>query len=260
MRTIIVLILLASALFLLFPAVCSAQDSFFDIWTEMSVLAAPPYPNSGHQGVLAHMDASGLTVDGEHSVILSALERVGTGEPHASTMRAGDSGSGVGGFSVDSFFDITYAASSDTTVVDICCIDSFFDITFSYNHPGNGGFASLAPLNPNFPPDDDRRYFNLQFFDSFFDITYEVDFNSSAGHRLALHGSVPPELRITNVQVLRSDPSSADSFFDVFVEVNVQAPVSIGTSILRIDQTGQFVMPAVPDRETSWGKVKSLYR
>jgi|GEM_PF-5958339 len=259
MRSFAIVLSILVLVFTVVPAVSFAQDSFFDIFTELAPSSGPPYPNAAQEGTVAHMVSGSLVADGACLVTLDQCQRAATGWDYPTDMSARDSGAGVGSFGVDSFFDIDYSAAGDTTY-DPCdfCVDSFFDIAFSYNGTG-GGPASLASLNTGFPVDDDRRYFDVYFIDSFFDIIYEIDFAPDRRHRITLHGTVPPELRVTNVSVARRNQTSVDSFFDVFVDVSPNSPADPLLPVMSLQQTGVFNPATVPARSSTWGSIKSLY-
>jgi len=259
-----VVFLLLLALFL-FPSTPSLAggDSFFDVWYESSVPTGPPYPNAGFQGAVGHSGGGSYVTDGYFTIKMEDCMVVSTSAQIFTYMTGVDTapGTGQGDFSVDSFFDIFYDGAADTSGTSCeFCVDSFFDVSLRYDDPTTGGPAALADLNAAYPPGDTRRYFDTWFVDSFFDITYEVSFSGGMNHQVTIHGTVPSELRLTNVSVGLRNPGSVDSFFDIFIDISPVAPMQPGTSALTLRQTGLFSTPPVATDGTSWGAVKSLFR
>ncbi|MBC8422525.1 hypothetical protein H8E07_00220 [bacterium] len=247
MRTkAIVSVLLLSAV--LATAASARIDSFFDIWTEASLVAGPPYPACCHEGAVGHPDAAGsIVTDGGLSVALSAATDQGSGAPLAAHLDAGPGGD----FNVDSFFDITYDFTKQDFVV-----DSFFDITYDFH--SSTGPATLVPEVPGAPGNNPESFFDITYVDSFFDITYRVEFGPGVQHDLHLHGSVPDGLRIRSATIPPRD-FTIDSFFDIWVEVSLDGSPAPGAAALHMTQTGTFVENPVAEETATWSAVKSIY-
>jgi len=259
MRTIGIFFLLS---LLVVPVVSTAQStaSFFDVFPDLQTFSGPPYPTTAHHCAVGKLDLSGVdhTQVGWADIAIQNAIDAGSGLAAQASMTAGDSGGPLGQWAVDSFFDIFYPAAADTNSGPTFFVDSFFDVAFSYDPPGGGG-GTLVALHPSFPSTDVRRFFDVYFVDSFFDITYEVEFDPGEKHIFTLHGAVPPEALFTNVQVQLAGAQSTDSFFDIYVEVSVNAPIAQGAPLVAITQTGVIDLGTVPAENTTWGSVKSLY-
>lgn len=253
MRTLVLVLVLLVAT----ASVAMAVDSFFDIWTDLSVFRGPPYPTTVHQGDIAHMAAAGPTLDGHEGVALVQCHNAASLVDIPTLFGAGDNGGAAGNYGVDSFFDILYDAAADSGGCEFC-VDSFFDVCYSIT-TDTGGPGTLVPVSPQFPLGDPRRFFDVFSVDSFFDITYRIEFGNGLLHEVQLHGTVPAGLRLTNVQVMPPDPFSVDSFFDVLVDITQDTPPDYNNPVLSIHQTGLFLGGTVPVDETTWGGVKALY-
>lgn len=233
-----------------------AVDSFFDIF--YPVVSGPPYPTTGIPVSVGHFVGGALQVDGSETVALNAAHNSATLQDLPVDFGGSDGSPAQGNYSVDSFFDVTSVDTLDNSF----SVDSFFDITYSLYDTG-GLPGKLVVRNPQYAAGDPRRFFDVFFVDSFFDITYTIEFAPGVQHVIAKHGTVPTGLRLTNVSVNHTGSASncgCDSFFDIFVDVQItQTPVT-NPGVLSIHQTGTYVDFPVPVQSTTWGGVKNLYR
>ena len=194
-----------------------AIDSFFDVFTELSVTEGPPYPSSppiriaSHGGGMYLEDIElgfGPGSDPFDNLIMDAADSGGMegndpGDTASLAVRLPN-----GDFSVDSFFDITYRIVLDgpehaikkvTLPSGDFAVDSFFDITYQIEFEDgtqatrgvrgmlSPGQEAVTAILGNVLPSDN---FSV---DSFFDITYQIEFSSSV--------PVDPNLPLLNIQL-----------------------------------------------------------
>jgi len=235
-----------------------AIDSFFDVFTELSVFTGPPYPACCHQVAVAHEVGGAVEVDGQLSLGLKEATDVATGDAIPTDLTAGEIGPPGSDFVVDSFFDITYRSDLGGPTF---AVDSFFDITVDLTN-SDGTPATLVPLHPEIPEGDPARYFDTFVVDSFFDITYRIDFGGGNQHELTFHGAVQPGLVILDASPSLPSPGArpTDSFFDIIIFVHEDEELAIEIEIVELSLTGVWLGGASPVESTTWGTVKTLYR
>lgn len=240
------------------PAV--ANDSFFDVFTELSV-SGPPYPTPPlilHSGAIL---SGGFvpTQEIQTEIVELKLNGLPPGEPWIGTMSLSGGGSGGQPPSIDSFFDVFVeidlpASSTGRRISDVHIV----------HPPGTPpGTWRLIPINPG-PPGSIDSFFDIFVDLSFFDITYRVA-DDTGEHTYHVHGTSPSgRMSFFDVFVELQNPTpypdgSVDSFFDVFVDFEMLGPQN-GQPDLREHMTGSYQSGATPTSGTTWGTIKKLYR
>ena len=187
MKRTVTVPLLLMILALSSPAPASAIDSFFDIFTEVSV-AGPPYPTEPLITIIGE-NVVGSFQPQQHCQDEIAAVRL-NGLPPGTPVIASLHGGGAGGLppSIDSFFDV------------------FFDIDFTVPTSGQlkivrfvavpstptGTYLQLLPINPLAPPGTPASFFDIFVDDSFFDVF--VDFEIGPGPCHPFRCSEPDDL------------------------------------------------------------------
>ena len=209
------------------PGEALAVDSFFDVFSELSVSSGPPYPATdsinmaiGHEEATDQPPVTDAVLRANLKNVVPVTTVV---EVHA---HATGGKVGLGTWNSNARFD-DFSYSSESYPV-----DSFFDVFFDIDLPAGGSPILNAVPNTNF------------VVDSFFDITYRIDFADGGYHNLQLHGEVQPGvpgLRFTNVEV--QNTFLVDSFFDVFFDITVTDPQAINFDepIVQLTMSGSYV-------------------
>ncbi|MBN1256502.1 MAG: PEP-CTERM sorting domain-containing protein [Planctomycetes bacterium] len=113
-------------------------------------------------------------------------------------------------------------------------VDSFFDIMYE-----------VLPL-PGKPVADLRIDGGPFWVDSFFDVTFAIDFEGGSELLLAVHGEIIPGQEIALENVFVGDPDfPAESFFDVFFELDIPDPGMINPTIpfMEVSMVGSYTVP-----------------
>lgn len=243
-------------------APATAADSFFDIFTELSVIA-PPYPSSDVVTVVGNNFGGSFHATHE---CWSSLMSTHLGPLSNVPCMIKGGGGGGGGFppGIDSFFDVYYQVElpnptpgqwnrriSDVRIV---------------HPPGTPpGTWRLVPLHPGAPPGSIESFFDVFTELSFFDITYRMACDDGE-HTFHIHCDSPSgRMSFFDVFLELGNPvpdaqGHYDSFFDVFVDIQLSGPMNPALPDARCRTTGNFAGGPTPTAATSWGRIKSLYR
>lgn len=249
------------------PPPAAAIDSFFDIFTELSV-AGPPYPTQPIITIVGEMINGQFVPQQQHegSVADIRLNGLPPGEPVFGTLSSHGGGSGGSPPAIDSFFDV------------------FIDLDFSTPDAGRITVPWIAtepaaphptqrllPINPGLPPGSPASFFDVFIEDSFFDIEYRVA-DGTGYHDLHLHGTSPSgRMSFFDVFVELHDTTpdaggAVDSFFDVFVDFAI-AGVDVcpippcdppPPPDLSMRSNGTRVPDPVAVQPTTWSGIKKL--
>ena len=199
-----------------------AVDSFFDVFTELSMTEGPPYPSAPPIRIAS--SGGGMYLEDielgfgpgsdpfDNQVVLS--------------MTAEDTGGPVGG---DPGQMATLAISTPDGTFNV---DSFFDITYQIDFEGQEHAIKKVDL-----PSGDFAV------DSFFDITYQIEFEDGIRETRGVRGTLMPgqsAVKGISGSVLPSSDFAVDSFFDIIFEIDIDegATFDPGLPLLRIDLEG----------------------
>lgn len=213
------------------------HDSFFDVWTELSI--GPSYPASPARVYVAggDLDGDGLPDLVTHSMGMGigGHHLGGVPEPRPSRIHASTGAPSTpqppllppGQWCVDSFFDVFVDLEINPSTGRLR--DSFFDIFVEFRAFNPGGDGSPLAGIP------DRKF----HVDSFFDIFYVVDVPNYGTVEHHLHGAMAPGARLSGFQ----HAPRIDSFFDVFTEISFDSTYDIlaHPSPMRITQTARLI-------------------
>jgi hypothetical protein len=243
----------------------AAVDSFFDIFTELP-LQGPPYPMEEVSTGVGTMAGGTFVVTQEKKKKVKAsgstTNGLPPGDPDFDLLRVVGGGGGAGGSppAIDSFFDIfvdwDYPSSAwNRRISDVHIV----------HPPGSPpGTWRLVPINPGAPVGSIDSFFDVFVSESFFDITYRVA-DDTGTHTYHTHGTSPSgRMSFFDVFVELHNPvpypdGSVDSFFDVFVDANIQGPRNAQPDC-REHTTGTYEGGATPTTSSTWGAIKRLYR
>lgn len=212
----------AAAGLALAPGLASAQTSFFDVFTELSISDGGPSDSSaglsaGTMGAAGYEPVEHMGA-GWNSTRLNGLP---PGVPWTAELRLSDSGGGPGSPGARSFFDIFVDFNAPQGN-----FDSFFDVFFDLRDPGGSRLTMHKPVQANFAP-------------SFFDIFVEIDLPSGMIQRHHLHGQPAPGSQFIDGGIRGG--GMGDSFFDVFFEVSFDRDVGSGERHASITMDGSQV-------------------
>lgn len=194
-----------------------AIDSFFDVFTELSIGQPPTPPVGMHAGRVV---GGAFQSDLDMKFMITSAQLSGAAPAQPVELRLQDAGGPPGAFGLYSFFDVFFG-DLDTAPAP----SSFFDV-----------FVDLDPA-PGMATPKLRSAPHAQFVDSFFDVFVEIDIGGGLWHEIHMEGQIAPGGRFRNVV---PGGSTFDSFFDVFVEIDL--PQTNGPALSTI-MTGR-VMPA----------------
>ena len=203
-------------------------DSFFDVFIDTT--SGPPYPSDPPIVVHVQNDAATGTFDTE--IVSLSLSSVNPPQMPVQVI-ASDSGGGQGTGGKDSFFDVFVEVSPNNFPA-----ESFFDVFVDVDPPS----TSLAPRDLIAAP---RVVFTDSFFEVFFDITV-TDVDRRADRQTHhLQGVIGDGLRFKNVGLGGPGPAApgADSFFDVFVEIDLPGltPPDLSNPVFSMTLNGRLV-------------------
>jgi hypothetical protein len=240
----------------------AAVDSFFDIFTELSV-SAPPYPSGSIITVVGTSFGGSFQPSQEVQIEMLALSLNGLppGEPWTERAQGGGGGSGGSAPSIDSFFDIFYEVQLPPTPVTGRRIS---DIRIVHPPGTPPGMCRLVPIDPLAAPGSVDSFFDIFIESSFFDITYRVA-DDTGEHTYHTHVTSPSgRMSFFDVFVELRNPApypngTVDSFFDVFADFQLAGPPSSAPDMSG-HTTGQFEGGATPAARNTWGAIKQLYR
>jgi len=212
-------------------------ESFFDVFTELSI--GPSYPTSpaGVHVATGDLDGDGRADRVSHTMGMGIRNHHLSGVPDVRPSRLhATTGAPVlppppslppGNWAVDSFFDIFYE-------IELApgggFRDSFFDIFVECRTPAPpGGVGSAMEVLGA----------TSSFVDSFFDITYRIDVPGTGPVTHTLHGQMAPGAHLNNF----STQFRIDSFFDVFTEISLDPSYdpTAHPSPMRITQRSSYV-------------------
>ena len=239
----------------------AAVDSFFDVFTEISI-AAPPYPTPP-EVVLAGLSNGGVFVPTqsiEVGVTEIKLNGLPPGEPVLGTLSCTGGGTGGAPPSINSFFDVFIDMDLPVPTAG----RRISDVRIVHPPATPPGTWRLVPINPG-PPGSIDSFFDVFVADDFFDITYRVADNTGA-HTYHMHGTSPSGRQsFFDVFVELRNPApypdgTVDSFFDVFVDFQMAAGPRNGLPDQRIQTTGTYQPGTVAVADRTWGVLKELYR
>jgi hypothetical protein len=196
-------------------------DSFFDVFTELSVDVGDPI----HVGVFDGPDSAMARRIEDFQIGISMVTPIGPTVPNEVrlTMKGTDRG-GTNGGSLESFFDVFTELSVDGGSRFV--IDSFFDV-----------FTELGTGTPG-----RVRSFRIdhQEGDSFFDVFVEVDlpglFAGYQGHNL--HFAPAPGAPVA--LNMPGGDFAVDSFFDITYEIDFNGRVDATMPLLRMTMDGSW--------------------
>ena len=196
-------------------------DSFFDVFTELSVDVGQPI----NVGVFNGPDSASAMHLEDIQFGIKSVTPVGSVVPPdvRITMKGGDGG-GAGGGSVESFFDVFTELSVDGGSQFM--VESFFDV-----------FTELSTGSPG-----RVRSFHVEEFpaESFFDVFVEVDIPGLFGYQgHHLHFAPAPGQPVA--LDLPSGDFAVDSFFDVFFEIDFMGDVAPGSPLVHVTLGGPWV-------------------
>ena len=250
------------------PAPAAAIDSFFDVFTELSVVG-PPYPTASTITIVGEMISGQFVPQQGHEGSLGELRLNGLppGEPVLGTLSARGGGTGGTPPSIDSFFDVFIE-------IDLAAPMTGRVRTTSIVHPPfipMNGFLRLLPINPIAPPGSPASFFDIFVDDGFFDIEYRVA-DGGGYHDYHVHGTSPSgRMSFFDIFVELNDTTpdasgAVDSFFDIFVDFAM-----VGSNLcpippcdpppppdLRMQTNGSRVPNPVPVLPTTWTGIKTL--
>jgi hypothetical protein len=216
-RELMIVAVMGLALFAL-PTTALAIDSFFDVFTELSV--GPPYPTAPTETVVSHPEG-GMWVSTQ--ILDIGLKVVDNHSPARIAAHDSGGGGGGGGANVQSFFDIWTELSLDSYP-----IDSFFDI-----------FIEVQPLSlGSTAPQIIQPLCSLEIhegWDYFF-----TDIVAGGIESFHIHAEIGPgqPLIFTNVE----SQGAGDSWFDVWVGCRrTGGPLLPGVPLFTMTVTGNYV-------------------
>ena len=254
--SIVAIVLLASTLA---TRTATAADSFFDIFTELSV-NSPPYPGADIITVVGTNFGSNFQATQSHVVSLAECSLQGA--PVPSVCKGGGGGGGGGAAGTESFHEMTCALD----VPQLTSGRNIRDIRIVHPPGTPPGTWRLVPVNPAAPPFSAASFFDVFVDASFFDITYRVA-DDTGEHTFHIHGTSPSgRMSFFDVFCELKNPvpdalGHIDSFFDVFVDFQMVGPQPpAGTSDMECRTTGYFDGGPTATSPASWGAIKGRYR
>lgn len=186
-------------------------DSFFDVWTELTV--GPPYPTAPPIGIRAYEDP-GMSHELAHITLAMNVT-----PPEPMTTGAVDSGGGGGGGKI---VTITQTAPQGLAAGALSP-----NMHFSFTNPGG------SPITVNPGP--------VYFCDSFFDVWTELSLSDGSTMINRMHGELNVPGHFTDVD---TSGHTIDSFFDVFFEIEIPTPVPPNQPVVTVTMTGSTPEPA----------------
>ncbi|MCC7204996.1 MAG: hypothetical protein IT441_07935 [Phycisphaeraceae bacterium] len=198
-------------LLLLAPTSQAQIESFFDVWTELSVTSGPPYPSSPVIGV------HGVA---ESSVVENIGLSLGGGPDGMMMNLAATSGGGGGGAVLTMDCSIMAGDPLPGMLLPM-------DVVFAFANP-DGSPAQGTVVS-------------TYIIESFFDVWTEISFSDGGMMTHHLHGEIGPGQGAMFDEETTDVPTGTfDSFFDVFVSVNVDGPVINDTPLMTMTLSGTY--------------------
>ena len=249
-----------------------AAMSYFDVVSELEVVAGPPYPTTCHRTDVAHENSGVFERDGQLALgVRRAIDSEGN---HIATdLRPFGEHAPGEDFGDHKHFEVLYCADPDGPgFPPESTIALLMELTAFGGRPGK-----LVTLHPELHVTDPGRFFEVSEGPSSVDIVCQVVFGRGILHELTLQADLPDEMLLTGARltvreqslesVPRSDPlemdsyfsAAPDAFFDLRLSVGCVAYVEDHAPVVSLTFSGRFMGGTSPVEDTTWGAIKALY-